>query len=224
MLKIAARLRAGETVADDEFDAVYAPEVRRISFRHWSPVVVAGRAARLLTGMGATRILDVGAGPGKFCIVGASATRAHFTGVEQRRNLVEAAQVAAFRFGADRARFVHANIVDFDSSEFDGFYLYNPFQEQIEDDLLPIDQILARSPELYETYVVSTLAKLTRAPAGTAVVTFNGFGAPVPPQYRRVHSETFCDAELVLWVRKGEAKRPPQHAPGEATSERTVAP
>jgi predicted RNA methylase len=218
MLKYAARLRAGDGVSDYEFDAVFEPEVQKISFRHWTPVAVASRAAHLLTDIGVTRILDVGAGPGKFCIVGASATTAHFTGIEQRRNLVEAARSAAFRFGADRTRFVHANIVDFDWGPFDGFYLYNPFQEQIDGDLLPIDQTLHRSPALYKAYVASTVAKLNRAPVGTAVVTYNGFGGTMPPQYRQVHREDLGGAALVLWLRTGYSKTLPRKVPAEQAS------
>lgn len=135
MLKYGARLRAGEPISDEEFDAVYSSEVRSLSLRHWTPVSVARRAAYLLTGLGgATHILDVGAGPGKFCIVGALSTTAHFVGVEHRRRLVEVAQMAAVRFGADRAHVVHANLLDFDCRTFDGFYFYNPFREQLDSD------------------------------------------------------------------------------------------
>ena len=36
-------------------------------------------------------VLDIGCGPGKFCIVGALATTGRFTGVEQRKHLCDAA-------------------------------------------------------------------------------------------------------------------------------------
>ena len=221
LLECAARLHVGKKVTDDEFDTVYAHKERSISFRHWTPVVVARRAARLLTGMGATRILDVGAGVGKFCIVGALATEAHFSGVERRGNLVEIARSAAARFGAERTRFTHGNIVDFDCESFDGFYVYNPFQELVEDDPLPIDLTAERSPTLYRTCVGSMTAKLIRAPAGTAVVTFNGFGGPMPPQYRRVCTERFFSAELVLWVRSAHAKALPRQPSAESVSAST---
>lgn len=217
----AARLRVGKRVLDEEFDSAYADKERSISFRHWTPVVVASRAARLLTGMGATRILDVGAGVGKFCIVGALTTDAHFYGVERRGNLVEIARSAAARFGAERTRFSRGNIADFDCDPFDGFYLYNPFQELIDNDLLPIDGNVEQSPDLYRTYVAATTAKLIRAQVGTAVVTFNGFGGPMPPQYRRVRTEHFFSAELVLWVRKPHAKILPQRPSAESAAAST---
>ena len=153
---------------------------------------------------GATRILDVGAGPGKFCIIGALTTAAHFVGIEQRRNLVEEARRVSAQLGADQASFVHSNLVEFDCTPFDGFYFYNPFYEQLDDDaFFPIDRTLARSEALFNTYVASTTAALIRAPIGTLVATFHGFGGPMPPQYRVVHEERTYGADLVLWRRAG---------------------
>jgi predicted RNA methylase len=210
MLSCATRLCSGEKVSDGEFDAVYPDEVKSISFRHWTPVAVARRVSQLLTENGATNVLDVGAGPGKFCIIGALTTAARFTGIEQRSNLVELAQRAVHRFGAARARIIRANIVSFDCNPFDGFYFYNPFQEQIENDPLPIDSTLERSRTLYNMYVAAATASLVSAPAGTAVVTYHGFGGPMPPQYRRVHREGANGAEIVLWVRVGNPKARPR--------------
>jgi|SRR6185312_1385071 SAM-dependent methyltransferase len=206
-LDLAARVRAGERVSDSQFDQLFTPETRSISFRHWTPLRVASRAACLLTEAGAKEIVDVGSGPGKVCIVGALTTNARFTGVEQRHRLVEEARVAAAALGADRARFVNANFVEFDCAPFDGFYFYNPFQEHIEqDDPWPIDGTVQRSPALHRTYIAVVAAALIRAPVGTLVATFHGLGAPMPRQYRRLHSEQTCGGELTLWIRMG----PPQ--------------
>ena len=205
-LRYAARLHVGKKVSDEQFDAVFGERQRAVSFRHWTPVAVACRAARLLTEMGATRILDVGAGVGKFCIVGALTTGAAFCGVERRGNLVEIARAAAVRFGAGRATFTHANILDFDSDRFDGFYIYNPFEEHLEWDPVPIDHDVETSPDLHRMCVASTTAKLIRARPGTTVVTFNGLGGPMPPHYRQVRSERFCDADLTLWIKKADTE------------------
>jgi SAM-dependent methyltransferase len=196
-------------VSDDEFDSVYSEQVRSASFRHWTPVAVARRAAQLLTGVGgATRILDVGAGPGKFCIVGALTTAARFAGIEQRPSLVEAAAVAVERFGTDRASVVHANMMDFDCTPFDGFYFFNPFRELVElCDAYPIDRTIDTSVALFKTYIACAIANLLRASVGTSVVTFHGFGGRMPPQYRRVLSEQTHGGELALWVRAPHSKR-----------------
>jgi SAM-dependent methyltransferase len=135
--------------SDLEFDAAYDERVRELSEQHWTPVRIAARAAHLLTHAGATRILDVGAGVGKFCIVGALSTDAHFVGVEWRGDLVEIARRTAVRFGAARASFVHASVDTFAFDGFDGFYLYNPFYEQISSFLLQIDGKVERSALAY---------------------------------------------------------------------------
>src|SRR5262245_2791350 len=88
--------------SDGSFDSVYDEEIRALSEEHWTPVAVAARAARILTFAGATRILDVGSGVGKFCIVGALCTAARFVGVERRHRLVSIARRAAAEMGAVR--------------------------------------------------------------------------------------------------------------------------
>src|SRR5579872_1012394 len=108
--------------SDLDFDQVYDQAIRDLSLQHWTPVRVAARAAWLLTQHGATRILDVGSGVGKFCLVGASTTDASFVGVERRGHLVDIARGAATRLGISRVTFVHANVDTFSFEGFDGVY------------------------------------------------------------------------------------------------------
>src|SRR5258708_7840111 len=103
----------GSLSSDGAFDAVYDDGIRALSEQHWTPVAVAERAARLLALAGARRILDVGAGAGKFCIVGALCTGAEFVGVERREGLVRVARRAASDLRASRATFVHAKVETF---------------------------------------------------------------------------------------------------------------
>ena len=88
--------------ADLVFDQIYPPYIQAISRRFWTPVSVASRAAELFRHAGARRILDVGAGVGKFVLVAAAAApEVLFVGVEHREHLVEIA--TARRERADRA-------------------------------------------------------------------------------------------------------------------------
>jgi len=188
--------------SDREFDAAYDDKIRELSDQHWTPVRVAARAAHLLTHAGATRILDVGSGVGKFCIVGALSTEADFVGVEWRGNLVEIARRTALRFGAARATFVHASVDTFAFDGFDGVYLYNPFYEQISSFLVQIDNKIDRSPPAYRRFVRGTLTKLATAARPMAVVTFHGFGAPLPPEYTLMGDEPAGNDQLELWVKR----------------------
>ena len=201
-LTVAAALKSGCAISDRAFDRVYPHELRFVSHQHWTPVDVAMRASHLLVEAGARRILDVGSGPGKFCIVGALTTAdASFTGVERREGLVEIARSVGDRVGAVRASFLHANVRRFPFARFDGFYLYNPFYEEINRTLLQIDDTITRSPLNFRRCVQTTTRKLARLRPGAAVVTYHGFGGTMPDSYRRVHAENAGTDELVLWIK-----------------------
>lgn len=187
--------------SDSEFDAIYDEKTRELSPQHWTPVRVAARAARLLTQAGASRILDVGSGAGKFCIVGALSTDAHFLGVERREHLVHIASTAATRLGATRATFVQADVATFSFEGFDGVYLYNPFHEQVSPFLMHIDTTLERSEDVYWHFVQRTTEKLAAMAAPVAVVTFNGFGGPMPPGYTFLGDEPAGCDRLELWLK-----------------------
>jgi len=187
--------------SDVEFDRAYDKQIRELSQQHWTPVRVAARVADLLTRAGATRILDVGSGAGKFCIVGALSTDAEFVGVERRGYLVDIAKQTALRFGADRATFVHASADNFSFEGFDGVYLYNPFYEQISRFLVQIDSGIERSPLMYRHFVRSTMNKLAAMAPPVAVVTFNGFGGLMPPEYDFRGDEPAGNDQLELWVK-----------------------
>jgi SAM-dependent methyltransferase len=195
--------RDARLASDEAFDAIYDQRIRALSDRHWSPVAVAARAAAMLEQAGATRILDVGAGVGKFCLVGAMCTRAEFVGVERRADLVDVARAAATRLKARRATFVHSNVTDFSFEGFDGVYLYNPFFEQISRSLRLIDDTAERSRDVYRHLVRATLAKLGALSAPGAIVTFSGFGGRVPPgAFKFIGEEAAANDWLELWIRR----------------------
>jgi predicted RNA methylase len=187
--------------SDLEFDAIYDDKTRELSPQHWTPLRVAARAARLLTQTGATRILDVGSGAGKFCIVGALSTDAQFVGIERRAQLVDIASGAASRLGVTRATFIQADVATFSFKGFDGVYLYNPFHEQISPYLPQIDPTLERSEDVYDHFVQRTTDKLAGMAAPVAVVTFNGFGGPMPRSYTFLGDEPAGSDRLELWIK-----------------------
>jgi len=121
--RLSEALAARQTVHDADFDDLFPLAYRRVSARFWTPVETARRATDLLVREGAQRILDVGAGVGKFCIVGAATTaRASFVGIEQRAHLVNVARDAAATLGVTDLEVVHGRLDQIDTSTFDGFY------------------------------------------------------------------------------------------------------
>ncbi len=187
--------------SDTAFDRIYDDEIRAHSKEHWTPVAVAARAADLLTSSGATRILDVGAGAGKFCIVGALTTGAEFVGVERRAGLIRVARETAATLGATRATFVHANIDSFSFAGFDGVYLYNPFYEQISKHTDLIDQDIERTGAAHRFFVRAVEERLRAHPSPVAVVTFNGFGGLMPRDYQFMGDEPAGNDRLELWTK-----------------------
>ena len=210
MIEVARALRAAEAIDDARFDGLYAAETRALAERHWTPVRVALRAVELLVVKPTALILDVGSGAGKFCIVGAMASDAGFVGVEQRPHLAGAAATLAMRLGAQRASFVTGDAFAVDWREFDGIYLYNPFQEHVSDDAGIIDRTIAIGPRHHVESVMRTRAKLAEARIGTRVVTYYGFGGAMPSTYRRIHKERCGAGWLSLWIKEPSSQHPPR--------------
>lgn len=226
------RVARGAVVSDAEFDAIYPEEIRRLSAVHWTPFEVAVRALELLELDERSRVLDVGSGVGKLCLIGALRTRATFVGIEQRDPLVALSREVSAIYGATRASYIAGSVEDLDWQEFQGLYFYNPFGEC----LLAGEQRITFEAELsvarYDHLVSATRRKLEAAPLGTRVVTFHGLGGPMPIGWRCVASEDWVDGVLKCWVRddrsswvkaeeeREESPRRPSQRRGGASRER----
>jgi len=195
-------LRAGEPVTDEAFDALYPADVRELSSRFWTPVSVAVRAAKLCALEGRARVLDVGAGVGKFCLAGALVTESIFVGIEHRRALVDVGREVIAAVGARGARLVHGTIEDIDFSYFDALYFYNPFEENLVAPTWQMDREVSLSLERFQEDVTRIEAALGSAPPGMRVVTYQGFGGRMPPDYEVVEEDVEGTAELQLWVKQ----------------------
>lgn len=188
--------------ADRAFDAAYPAWARRHSEQQWTPVQVARRAAELLVTNRCMRVLDVGAGAGKFCIVGALATGARFFGIEQRADLVDIARDAARCYGVQRRVELSAgDITSVDWRDFDAFYLYNPFLEYSADAHRPC-RAVGMATRAREECVRFTRSRLALAPVGTRVVTYYGFGGDMPRGYRCLCRERWDGGFVELWVKE----------------------
>jgi predicted RNA methylase len=195
-IAIANALRTGLEVADELFDRIFPKPLRARSELHWTPVDVARVVAQLLAP--ARHVLDVGAGVGKACLVGALASPCEWTGIERDPELVAVGNAAAVELGIDhRARLVQGEIAMADWSRFAGFYLYNPFGA----DLFATDDPLRRRAA-WRAEVELVERRLHAARAGTRVVTYHGFGGELAG-YRKASSQMLRESELALWIRQG---------------------
>ena len=228
------------SIEDEKFDLIYPAKIRNLSSIFWTPVAVAAEAAKWLVTAPGVRVLDIGCGPGKFCLVAASLTDGNFTGVEQRKTLVDVAQLAATELGllnadetvnadpnektlapgvsahpshprdprlvprsssSSRVEFIHGNILEIDFADFDAFYLFNPFEENMFQGN-KIDRAVPLSPELFKKYTRHVSAQLGARPMGTRVATYMGYANDIPSCYSC--EATHFDNDLKLWIKQRE--------------------
>lgn len=168
---------------DEDFDSIYPLSVQQLSRKHWTPVEAAKAAADFLVKKPGTKVLDIGSGAGKFCLIGASSTQGIFTGIEQRKNLVELSSGIAIKYGIPNAYFIHANITEIEFSEYNAFYFYNSFQENIEEESR-IDASIATLPKYYAIYSDYVNHELSKKVVGTRLVTYWSALAEVPSNYQ----------------------------------------
>lgn len=195
---IKAALGQHVRVADEQFDRLY-PGLQRLRSRvHWTPVDVAMRVAELLASSPGGRVLDIGSGVGKACVIGALTTTAIWHGIERSAAMVRSAQSVARRLGVEeRARFMVGDAVMLDLSMFGGFYLYNPFAEALFRGTL--DKHARR--EAFRDEVEAIERKLRATAPGTRVVTYHGFGGDVPDTFELEVRERCGQDEVCLWIR-----------------------
>lgn len=187
---------------DEEFDRAFPAHIRKVSANHWSTVAACHQAAIWLVTSPGTRVLDIGCGPGKFCAIGAMSTAGHFTGVEQRKHLCRVATELLSHYGILGVQILHANVMQMEFRDFDAFYLFNPFEEN----LLPMLKINDEVPvylELYARYIEFVRREFSRVRIGTRIVTYWGACDEIPSCYDCV--ETAIDGQLRLWVKCREA-------------------
>src|SRR5690242_5190220 len=103
-------LKLNIEVPDESFNEIYPERIKRLAKRHWTSVDVARLASEYLAEIPGTRVLDIGSGVGKFCMVGACHTHGYFVGIEQRRDLVDVAETIADSRRISNVKFIHANI------------------------------------------------------------------------------------------------------------------
>ncbi len=199
---VVAQLQQGQLPSDLVFDACMPVGTRRHTSTHFTPVDVAVEAAQFLCS-GAwenPKILDVGSGMGKFCLVGgAMFEQAHFTGVEQRKSLCDVADQLLEYSELNNVGFLCGNIMNVKFSDFQGVYLYNPFYEHLQP-FSAMDETIELDADYYEIYCGYVRKQLQRMPKNTRVVTYFGGGEEIPLNYDLVKQGFHND--LKCWQRR----------------------
>ena len=184
--------------SDDLFNQLYPLPIQGLARRHWTPLGVARKVASFLA-VENNRILDIGSGVGKFCLAAAYyKPKAFYYGVEQRKSLIYNAETARQLLSLENVSFIPGNFTQLDFRNFDHFYFYNAFYENLSE-TGRIDHSIDYSGELYNYYNRYLYKQLDKKPAGTRLATFHSLGDEVPQDYHNVGSE--LDNQLKYWIK-----------------------
>ncbi|MCJ8289209.1 MAG: methyltransferase domain-containing protein [Crocinitomicaceae bacterium] len=184
---------------DTAFDNALKKSVQGHSYIHWTPIEVIQTAVEWLGTKSENRILDIGSGVGKFCIIGAMNSRAHFTGVETRKNLVDEAIVLKKELKLSNVDFIHSDIKEIDFKNFTSFYFYNPFCEHMAisgsiDDQIKFDE------EAYYFYQDFVVDQLKKTPKGTKLVMYCSPDLDISIDFDL--KDMYFEGLLQLWVKR----------------------
>jgi SAM-dependent methyltransferase len=164
---------------------------------------VARRAALRFAERGVRRVLDVGAGPGKFCIAAALAQPAlEFCGVEQRVALVDAARALASKLCVKNVQLRAEDAFDVPWSDFDGLFFFNPFAENVFGSHDAFDATVELSEARLATELLRTAELLSSLRIGTVAITYCGLGGPIPSSYDLMREESIGSGTLRTWIKR----------------------
>jgi tRNA1(Val) A37 N6-methylase TrmN6 len=157
--------------SDEKFNVIVRKELRFLSKVHWTPVDVIDQCVKWLPGKQSLKVLDIGSGIGKFCILASQISPHCFTGVELREDShLEAVRLQSL-LKLENVNFLNSNVDQIAFEDYDVFYLFNPFYEQIVNHGTVLNHIKFHKENYhkYETYVISQLKKCS---TGKLVICF----------------------------------------------------
>ena len=201
-------MRAGTCPNDRSFDRFLPEPLRRVSPEYWTPLAVAKRSVEWLEDFGIRTVVDIGSGAGKFCVAGALFSRCRFTGLEQYSSLVTSAVALADLFDVnDRVRFVAGALGAVPTPMGDAYYFFNPFGDYWLGADYPPEAGADVTDRQHADDVAAAEDLLRCVPAGTWVLTYNGFGGRMPAGYELVRVDWDLRGVLRLWRKHRDTAR-----------------
>jgi SAM-dependent methyltransferase len=193
---------------DASFDQALPRYERDRSSQYWTPVAVSARVAAIFSERGARKVLDVGCGPGKFCVVaGALRPDLHVSGIEQRPRLVRLGKGLVRQFGLRNVELSTGDATKVSWESFDGLYFFNPFIESTLEPANRFDDDVDHSTRRFGAELLRVESLLARAHVGTLFVTYHGLGGPIPSSYELVGEERAGTDKIHTWVKRENATK-----------------
>jgi predicted RNA methylase len=201
-------MRAGSCPNDRSFDRFLPEPLSLVSPEYWTPLAVAKRAAEWLEDLGIRTVVDIGSGAGKFCVAGALFGKCRFIGLEKYSSLVTSARALADLFDfTDRVSFVAGALGSVTAPVGDAYYFFNPFGDYWFGADCPLEAGAEFTDTQYAVDVAAAEDLLRRAPLGTWILTYNGFGGRVPADYELVRVDWELSGVLRLWRKQPDTAR-----------------
>ena len=199
-------IREKKPLSEIDFDRIYPPRIRALSETHWSSMNVAQHIADMLKDQSQARFIDIGSGVGKLCTLLGILTDMKVYGLEQRQDLYKISRTVAEKNNLTNVHFIHGNMLDLSWSDYDIFYLYNPFQEHMyaQFDVGLVDNNIDLDRKYYVQYVSEVFRQLTWLEVGKKVITFHGYGGHMPLSMQLLDSRHVDNGELCLWEKQIE--------------------
>ena len=184
---------------DFVFDSLLPKRFQEISKVHWTPKKIIEVAINWFKECKTSSVLDIGSGVGKFCVIGAQKSDLQFTGVELRKILFKQAVKIKEELSLSNVEFINENILNVNFNDYDGFYYFNPFLEQIHE-VDRIDESTIYSPTNFSVYENHVLDQLNNAKIGTAVITYCSPNLKLSNDFTM--KQMMFDGMLELWVKE----------------------
>ncbi len=187
-------------IFDNEFDSLYPETIQNLSRIQWTPseVIYKIYAEGFITEN--DRVLDIGSGVGKFCILMALLSKANYFGIEKRKNLCMIANRIANDFSLSNVKFQVGEMTEISWLPFNVFYFYNPFYESITNKN-SIDSEHEKGLKKFTFDLVYVKNRLSEMPKNTKVITYHTFGGKMPKSYDLTKKITLPNGDIELFTK-----------------------
>lgn len=187
ILQFIQDLKAGKTVLDESFDNLLSPAFQKVADQQYTSIFIAQKAAAFLCELKSAKVLDLGSGTGKFCLIAALEHSNDITGVEFRKSQVEEANALKDKFKVENVHFLCEDMKNIDFELYDSFYIFNPFFEH-KVAQARMDNEIEYAVNSHSLYVDLLYKKLNSLSSGKRIAAFHVPQAQIPSQFKVVQS------------------------------------